>query len=92
MAHSPNDLAGMICPICGNEMERGGILSANKISWYPEVEFEKKGFGKYFRKGERIFEHYDDVSFQTRIRDTFLCKNCNIVSGLWRVRNLPKKD
>ena len=34
----------MKCPVCGKEMEEGGIIGngALSIDWYPRKEFEKK--------------------------------------------------
>jgi hypothetical protein len=34
----------MNCPLCGSEMEKGGIVTDGIVStWVPDNEFEKKG-------------------------------------------------
>jgi len=47
----------MLCPICGKEMEKGGLIGAGvTLQWFPQTQFGKKGAEEtalYRRKNDR---------------------------------------
>ena len=45
----------MNCPICGKEMEEGGIIAAGTTMWHPLKEFRKHGLKKlWYKHGKMI--------------------------------------
>ena len=42
----------MKCPICGEEMLAGGLISAGiSVGWVPKDEFDKKGLRRIYLSG-----------------------------------------
>lgn len=77
----------MKCPVCGKEMEKGGVgfpfgtRADNKLFWVPENSFDKiyfptkkaveKAGGKVFPIGRSIFDNEP--------RYSWYCRECEMV-------------
>lgn len=80
----------MICPFCGNEMEKGGLtMSGRDIYkvWYPEAEFEKKKTRIWPGKGEVVIRRQEGRIFEEKYPDSYLCRNCRKVIGIFDIEN-----
>ena len=43
----------MICPICGGEMEEGGLIASGiSVMWFPLKQFAKKGLERLWYEAE----------------------------------------
>lgn len=76
----------MNCPICGKEMEEGGIITQSVIAmWHPLEEFQKKGLKRaVYAKGKSLGESSVLLN-QTKIPNAFYCGNCDKVMGVFDV-------
>lgn len=75
----------MKCPECGAEMETGGLVSNGlAIVWYPKENYEKNALKRVFTVGKRIGKTSIFME-ETKVPDAYYCKNCNIVTGVFRV-------
>ena len=77
----------MNCPICGKEMEKGGIIAEKAITvmWHPDAEFQKKGLKSYiFRRGKLLGTHHP-LRAVIKIPDAWYCSKCNKVTGTFDV-------
>lgn len=77
----------MICPFCDSEMEEGVLVATSKILWVSLSEAKKGGLAGYFRKGVKEFLGFDPLVMTTRQETAFICRNCNIVTGLFPVKD-----
>ena len=42
----------MICPICGGEMEEGGLIASGiSVMWFPLKQFAKRGLERLWYEG-----------------------------------------
>lgn len=83
----------MKCPICGNEMEKGGIIIGESRymdtpSWYPESELKKRWLNTFRREGERVISQPDEYRFLSGENhyEAWLCQNCNKVVAVFDVK------
>lgn len=43
----------MICPICGGEMEEGGLIASGiSVMWFPLEQFAKRGWSGFGMRAE----------------------------------------
>ena len=68
--------ADMKCPICGEEMLAGGLISAGiSVGWVPKDEFDKKGLRRISYQEWHSIGNSSILLGQTKIPNAFLCKN-----------------
>ena len=68
----------MKCPICGEEMLAGGLISAGiSVGWVPKDEFDKKGLRRISYQEWHSIGNSSILLGQTKIPNAFLCKKCN---------------
>ena len=78
----------MLCPICGAQMEEGGlIIDGVAPGWVPMEEFNKKGAARLLYTGLRTIGKTNILLSQTRVPNAFFCKNCNKIVGIFDVTN-----
>ena len=66
----------MKCPICGEEMLAGGLISAGiSVGWVPKDEFDKKGLRRISYQEWHSIGNSSILLGQTKIPNAFLCKN-----------------
>ena len=82
----------MKCPICGEEMLAGGLISAGiSVGWVPKDEFDKKGLRRISYQEWHSIGNSSILLGQTKIPNAFLCKNCNkIMNVLYAQLRKPK--
>jgi hypothetical protein len=77
----------MKCPICGEEMLAGGLISAGiSVGWVPKDEFDKKGLRRISYQEWHSIGNSSILLGQTKIPNAFLCKKYNKVIGVFDVR------
>lgn len=65
----------MKCPICGEEMLAGGLISAGiSVGWVPKDEFDKKGLRRISYQEWHSIGNSSILLGQTKIPNAFLCK------------------
>ena len=77
----------MNCPICGRNMEKGGIVAEKAITvmWHPESEYQKTGLKSYmFHHGKLLGRHYP-LRGVVKIPDAWYCRNCEKVTGIFDI-------
>ncbi|RVU55365.1 PF20097 family protein [Anaerosphaera multitolerans] len=76
----------MKCPICKNEMEKGGIfVNSIYVYWYNEDELKERSlFLKARVNGEPIGKN-NFLTNTTKIETAYYCKNCKKVMGIFDV-------
>ena len=68
----------MNCPICGREMEEGGlIIDGVAPGWVPMEQFKKKGLRRMVHTGLRTIGKSSILLSQTKVPNAFFCENCN---------------
>lgn len=78
----------MNCPICGKEMQEGGlIIDGVAPGWVPLKEFERKGLKRLIYKGLRTIGKTNILLSQTRVPNAFYCDACNKIVGVFDVTN-----
>ncbi len=78
----------MRCPICGNEMEEGGlIVDGMAPGWVPMEQFKRKGAKRLLYTGLRTIGKTNYFLGQTRISNAYFCKNCNKIVSIFDVTN-----
>ena len=79
----------MKCPICGIEMEKGGIIAdgAVIVAWHPEHEFEKKGLKSILYRDGKTIGQTNALRRIVKISDAWFCGKCNKVGGCFDVTN-----
>ena len=77
----------MKCPICGGEMERGGLIADRYVSWVPQEEFERNalqalggGYNGAKNLGKRSLLHS-----RTLVPGAWYCDACKVVTGVFDV-------
>lgn len=77
----------MKCPICGGEMERGGLIADSLyISYVPQEEFERNalqalgGYNGAKNLGKRSLLHS-----RTLVPGAWYCDACKVVTGVFDV-------
>lgn len=76
------------CPICGNDMQPGGIIANDVVvMWHPQAEFEKKGLRQLaFFDGKAIGQS-SVLWGKTKIPNAHYCDKCNKIVGIFDVTN-----
>lgn len=78
----------MRCPICGCEMEEGGlIVDGVAPGWVPMEQFKRKGLKRLVYTGLRTIGTANVLLGQTKIPNAFFCKGCDKVVGIFDVTN-----
>lgn len=76
----------MKCPMCGGEMESGGLIADRYISWVQE-EFDKSAleeFGSGY-EGRRNLGKYSPLKTETLVPGAWYCGACKVVTGVFDV-------
>lgn len=77
----------MKCPICGGEMERGGLIADSLyISWVPQEEFERnalQALGGY--NGAKNLGKHSLLRSRTLVPGAWYCDACKVVTGVFDV-------
>ena len=78
----------MKCPMCGGEMERGGLIADGwYISWVPQEEFERNALqalgGGY--NGAKNLGKRSLLRSQTLVPGAWYCDACKVVTGVFDV-------
>lgn len=65
----------MNCPYCGEEMQRGTIITArNRVPcWFPEGEKKRRSVSDYFDEKGSLFSRSTAGSYEI---DSFYCSRC----------------
>ena len=78
----------MKCPMCNNEMQKGGlIIDGVAPGWVPMEQFEKKGVKRIMHTDLRTIGEANILLGQTKVSNAFLCKHCNKIVGVFDVTN-----
>lgn len=79
----------MKCPICGIEMEKGGIIAdgAVIVAWHPEREFEKKGLKSILYRDGKTIGQTNALRRIVKIPNAWFCRGCNKVVAYFDVTN-----
>lgn len=79
----------MKCPICMNEMEKGGIIVNGRdllgMEWYPEAEFCKEGLKGWRREGGKAICDTDITLFSSKYSNCFCCSKCGKIIGIFDI-------
>lgn len=77
----------MKCPMCGGEMERGGLIADSLyISWVPQEEYERnalQALGGY--NGAKNLGKHSFLRSQTLVPGAWYCDACKKVTGVFDV-------
>ena len=78
----------MNCPICGAQMEEGGlIIDGVDPGWVTMGELKKKGAARLLYTGLRTIGKTNILLGHTRVPKAFFCKKCNKIVGIFDVTN-----
>ncbi len=78
----------MKCPICGKEMQDGGIVVDGVAPmWVPKEQFDRKGLKRIIYREGRSIGKTNIILGQTKISGAFFCRECNKVIGIFDVTN-----
>ena len=78
----------MKCPICGGELQEGGlVLDGVAPGWVPMEQFQKRGMKRVVYTGLRTIGQTNFLLRQTRVPGAYFCKTCNKVLGIFDVTN-----
>lgn len=87
-----NESVGKECPLCGNEMQEGGLVASDIfISWSPLEEFKKRGLKRFTRKSIQLAGESSILWEEKLVPNAFYCKNCNKVMGIFDVANYSEE-
>lgn len=76
----------MLCPICGKEMEKGGLIGGGvTLQWFPQAQFGKKGLERLLYTGGKPIGKSNVLLNQIRVPDAYYCAECNKVAGIFDV-------
>ena len=76
----------MQCPICGKEMEEGGLIGGGvTLQWFPQKQFGKRGLRRLLYTGGKAIGKSNVLLSQTRVPGAFYCSDCNKVAGVFDV-------
>lgn len=77
----------MKCPMCGGEMERGGLIADSLyISWVPQEEYERnalQALGGY--NGAKNLGKHSFLRSRTLVPGAWYCDACKVVTGVFDV-------
>ena len=77
----------MKCPMCGGEMERGGLIADSLyISWVPQEEYERnalQALGGY--NGAKNLGKHSLLHSRTLVPGAWYCDACKVVTGVFDV-------
>ena len=76
----------MKCPVCGGEMERGGLIADRYVSYVPQEEFERnalQALGGY--NGAKNLGKHSLLRSRTLVPDAWYCDACKVVTGIFDV-------
>ncbi len=77
----------MKCPMCGGEMERGGLIADSLyISWVPQEEYERnalQALGGY--NGAKNLGKHSFLRSPTLVPGAWYCDACKKVTGVFDV-------
>lgn len=78
----------MKCPVCGNEMEPGGLLiDGILVRWVPMETFDRGPLGRTVLTGNKVIEHKTNMlTKQTRVPNAHYCGMCDKVVGIFHVQ------
>ena len=78
----------MKCPLCGGELQEGGlVLDGVASGWVPMEQFEKRGAKRVVYTGLRTIGQTNFLLRQTRVPGAYFCQTCNKVLGIFDVTN-----
>ena len=78
----------MKCPICGGELQEGGlIIDVVAPGWVPMEQFAKKGLKRMAYTGLRTIGKSNILLGLTRVPGAYFCPVCNKVMGVFDVTN-----
>lgn len=78
----------MKCPVCGREMQEGGMIADGvSVGWVPMEQFKRKGLARLVSTGLRTIGTANVVLGQTRIPNAYFCQNCNKIAGIFDITN-----
>lgn len=76
----------MQCPICGKEMEEGGLIGGGvTLQWFPQKQFGKRGLRRLLYTGGKAIGNSNVLLSQTRVPGAYYCSDCNKVTGVFDV-------
>lgn len=77
----------MICPCCGKEMQKGGIVAdgAVVVSWHPQEQFEKTGLKSLWYSGGKSIGKSNLLLKNTKMPNAWYCESCDKVFGIFDV-------
>ena len=74
----------MKCPVCGAEMQKGGLIAdARWLIWAPADKYEKGWRPAY--DGKIKLGRSSTLLRETRVPDAYYCGNCKKVTGIFDV-------
>lgn len=78
----------MKCPLCGGEMEEGGlVIQSVNPGWVPMEQFQRKGVKRLCYHGLRTIGKTSILWGQTKVPNAFFCRPCNKIVGIFDVTN-----
>ncbi|MFV0516957.1 MAG: PF20097 family protein [Aminipila sp.] len=80
----------MICPICGKEMTKGGIILTGKnlcgeFTWYSENEFNKEGIKVWDRSNRKNIDSKRSLRGEEKFDNAYFCESCNKIVGIFTI-------
>lgn len=76
----------MVCPVCGKEMEKGGLIGGGvTLQWFPQAQFGKKGLRRLLYTGGKAIGKSNVLLGQTRVPGAYYCSDCKKVAGVFDV-------
>ncbi len=86
-ARDDKEAGKMKCPICGKEMEEGGlVVQGVSAIWFPKEEYEKKGPARVaYTGGKALKGRTNFLLDHTRIDGAYYCPACDKVAGIFGV-------
>lgn len=80
----------MKCPICGCEMQDGGlIVNGIGVLWFPKEQFETSSIKNlsFYVGGKNIYSRSNILLGQTKIPNAFFCGSCKKIVGIFDTTN-----
>lgn len=79
----------MNCPLCGSEMQEGGLIvhGPTPPCWVPLAQFTKKGLRSLAYSEAKPFGKWNILLDRTTVPNAFYCENCNKITGIFDVTN-----
>ena len=83
----------MICPICGGEMEEGGLIASGiSVMWFPLEQFAKKGLERLWYEGRKVSRKVELPSRPYRIPGAYYCRGCQKIIGIFDISHDPEGE